>query len=276
MRSLFRSFVGPVLFGAYCCLLFACPTASFEICGKTAVGSTALVSNASFALHVAPSECDVKCQEVLAGIHSYRLSMNSRHYHSAVARFIDSTQRVPPNGVIVEIGTCMGGNAIGMARITKHRDVSVIAVDPFLADYDSNDGTSVLYQKLSKTYGTQPHEFAKLWSDAMTWDINHSLGLCNYGLINELSTTAARFFKDGSVDFLFVDGLHTYDGVMNDLISWYPKIKSGGVIMFNDYGCRSMKCAFEGVTRAADTFLKSKGLSIKKVLTGNNGWTVKA
>jgi len=42
-------------------------------------------------------------------------------------------------------------------------------------------------------------------------------------------------FTDESIDTLFIDGDHTYNGCMKDFIMWYPKVKKGGSIIFHDY-----------------------------------------
>jgi len=36
------------------------------------------------------------------------------------------------------------------------------------------------------------------------------------------------------IEFLFIDGDHSYNGCMNDLMLYWPKIVSGGVIMVHD------------------------------------------
>jgi hypothetical protein len=46
---------------------------------------------------------------------------------------------------------------------------------------------------------------------------------------------AAARFADGSIDFLYVDASHTYEGVMRDLKAWFPKVKTGGVIAGDDW-----------------------------------------
>jgi cephalosporin hydroxylase len=35
-------------------------------------------------------------------------------------------------------------------------------------------------------------------------------------------------------DFLFIDGDHEYDGVLEDLLQWYSLVKPGGLIAFHD------------------------------------------
>lgn len=55
-----------------------------------------------------------------------------------------------------------------------------------------------------------------------------------YELMHMNSTDAAKKFDDNSVDFVLLDGDHTYTGIKTDLESWYPKVKSGGHIFIHD------------------------------------------
>jgi hypothetical protein len=49
-----------------------------------------------------------------------------------------------------------------------------------------------------------------------------------------LSHEAAMDVKDRSLDFVFIDGDHSYDGVKKDIELWFPKIKIGGWIGGHD------------------------------------------
>ncbi len=40
---------------------------------------------------------------------------------------------------------------------------------------------------------------------------------------------------DGSLGWVYVDGLHTFDGCLSDMILYRPKIVSGGIMMCHDY-----------------------------------------
>ena len=46
---------------------------------------------------------------------------------------------------------------------------------------------------------------------------------------------ACDFISDGSLDFVYIDANHTYQAVKDDIRLWYPKVKSGGIIMGHDY-----------------------------------------
>src|SRR5262249_3270874 len=70
------------------------------------------------------------------------------------------------------------------------------------------------------------------------------------------SQMAARLFDPGSVDFVFLDGDHSEKAVREDLQTWYPLIKPGGILGIHDYSNPD----FPGVESAVDRFLEQQGL----------------
>lgn len=66
----------------------------------------------------------------------------------------------------------------------------------------------------------------------------------------EYSEDASKKFKDGSLDFVFIDGMHTFDGCVLDLIKWVPKVRKGGMIALHDY-CPMNR---NGVIKAVDAY----------------------
>lgn len=76
---------------------------------------------------------------------------------------------------------------------------------------------------------------------------HHNLGVYNDCILNTSefsdrsfmlrmnSNEASKLFNDGSLDFVYVDANHSYDGVMSDLNLWFPKVKKGGLISGHDY-----------------------------------------
>lgn len=49
------------------------------------------------------------------------------------------------------------------------------------------------------------------------------------------SVNAAKTFTDGQLDWVYVDALHTFDGVTADLEAYFPKVKGDGFILGHDY-----------------------------------------
>lgn len=49
------------------------------------------------------------------------------------------------------------------------------------------------------------------------------------------SVLSAADIPDGSLDFVFIDADHSYEGVRRDIAAWHGKIKKGGLICGHDY-----------------------------------------
>jgi predicted O-methyltransferase YrrM len=80
------------------------------------------------------------------------------------------------------------------------------------------------------------------------------------------SDDGLRFFEDNSLDFIFIDGLHTYEQVLIDCKNYWPKIKSGGIFAGHDYS------AIADVRRAVDEFNIVSGLNLPVQQTDNDVW----
>lgn len=50
------------------------------------------------------------------------------------------------------------------------------------------------------------------------------------------SVEAAATIDDGSLDFVFIDSDHSYEGAKRENAAWIPKLKPGGWLMGYDYG----------------------------------------
>lgn len=56
-------------------------------------------------------------------------------------------------------------------------------------------------------------------------------------LIRKKSHEATQLFDEETLDFVYLDGDHSFEAVSTDLKLWYPKLKSGGVIAGHDFIC---------------------------------------
>ena len=61
---------------------------------------------------------------------------------------------------------------------------------------------------------------------------------------NKMSSTQyASLLEDNSVDFIYIDGNHSYSSVMEDLKIWSKKVKTNGIISGHDFNCPSVNRA---------------------------------
>ena len=63
----------------------------------------------------------------------------------------------------------------------------------------------------------------------------------NVEVIKSYSHEAARLFEDHTFDWVYIDALHNYKSVTQDLTAWAPKIKPTGWIWGHDYRTKDFK-----------------------------------
>lgn len=90
-------------------------------------------------------------------------------------------------------------------------------------------------------------------------------------VINKRTTEAARQIQDGSLDFVFIDADHSYEGCKSDIDAWLPKLRAGGLLCGHDY--QNPEYAWYGVQRAVDEFAAQHGLPID--LGDNYTWFIR-
>ena len=113
----------------------------------------------------------------------------------------------------VEIGVSKGLHAKQLCKTIE--DLKLFLVDPW-AGYDtpqvSDEQANARYKACRKRL--------------VPYDVEY---------FRKTSMEAIESFNDNSLDFVYIDGLHTFDGVMSDLIFWSPKVRSGGIVAGHDY-----------------------------------------
>lgn len=141
------------------------------------------------------------------------------------------------NPVGVEIGTAEGITTEYLLETVS--DLKLSGVDPYelYIDWDDN-------QPNAEKNKAEHKERVSKYQD-------------RYTHYYETSDDAVKRFEDESLDFVFIDGLHTYDQVLKDCRNYYPKIKKGGYIIGHDFA------RIQGVNKAVNEFAKSVDKEIK-------------
>lgn len=83
--------------------------------------------------------------------------------------------------------------------------------------------------------------------------------LAPYGveIIRKKSMDAVMDIPDGSLDFVYIDGLHTFDSVMMDIIHWARKVRFGGIVSGHDYIVGYQM----GIIRAVDAYTHAHNIA---------------
>ena len=145
---------------------------------------------------------------------------------------------------MVEIGSYQGESTTLFAHIFQPKEL--YAVDPFVNGYDEFDGSS------TGDFTDVIHNFEERTKQFPC--IKH---------IKDFSYGAVTQFEDNSLDFVYVDGDHTYDGVIRDIKLYLPKIKSGGFIAGHDLGKETVTKAIRNQLGEVDIYFEDSSWVIQ-------------
>lgn len=133
----------------------------------------------------------------------------------------DMVKLLPDKCEVVEIGSWTGGSSEVLAKALVGKG-GLTCVD--LWDYHEGHCHPSLHKMALKLGG----DIFSLFKDRVKG--------YNVISIKGRSDDVSDGFEDDSLDMVFLDGDHSYEGVKSDIEHWLPKIKQGGVMCGHDYG----------------------------------------
>lgn len=154
--------------------------------------------------------------------HFYKRIQGWFSYKPAVEKFI----RENDNALIVEIGTWKGKSATfaGVEIANQKKNIRYDTIDWFKG---SGETAHINDPQIDSLY--------EVCMDNLKPVLNH------VNVISSDSVEAAKNYKNGSVDFLIVDGDHTVDGVRRDIEAWLPKMKQGSILCADDWNWKGVQ-----------------------------------
>lgn len=136
-----------------------------------------------------------------------------------------------------ELGVLRGDTFLYL--LERCPDLTLIGVDiwqpqPEADEYRDQGGRSYAEHDLEGYYERLRREAESFGGRAHLWRMS--------------TQAAAQRVEDDSLDFVFIDADHTYEGVSADIAAWRPKIRRNGMLMGHDYNEKM----FPGVVQAVD------------------------
>ena len=109
-----------------------------------------------------------------------------------------------------------------------------------------------------KVYGIDPYTIYPGYKDTESYENHYDEAIANlkdydYTIIKKLSMDALADFKDGSLDFIYIDGNHFLPYITADIFGWDAKLRKGGIMSGHDYafvyglGERSIPKVYDGI-----------------------------
>lgn len=150
------------------------------------------------------------------------------------------------NDILIETGTWFGKSAayLGVEAVNRKKKLRIFTIDVNHEYRDIQNGMVDRNEKIKVNLRR----------------------LQNVTYLNEDSIEASKKFDDGSCFMVFLDALHTYEFLHDELRAWFPKVAKGGIFAGHDI------ISFESVQRAVNEFCREKGLQYEII---NNSWMIK-
>jgi len=148
----------------------------------------------------------------------------------------------------VEVGVFKGQNARAMLELM---DLKLL----YLVDrYEMYEDYKLSYLSELDTVKAMAFKLVDKFKEKIEWILKDS-------------REAYKEIPDG-LDFVYIDGNHTYEFVKADIENFWPKIRNGGVLAGHDYNDLNKK---PGVKKGVDEFVKNNALKLHR---GKTDWWV--
>ena len=141
------------------------------------------------------------------------------------------------NAIIVEIGAFKGKSTCFIAEGIRSKNCKFYTIDPW-----SNDGMKGGNQDIFNDFlkNTESYKDKIIPLRGYSYEIRKN------------------WPEDKKIDFLWIDGDHSYKGVTRDIQDWIPLVKNNGFVCFHDYRDEP------DVKRAVDEITKNRTIRFVK------------
>ena len=136
------------------------------------------------------------------------------------------------NPNIVEIGSYCGESTLIINGCFS--DATINSVDPYVS-----------YREDNSTY-----DLDKQAEELKEAEVVFDSICCRFPNIKKNKAQSLEFVQsipDNSLDFIYIDGDHSYSAVKKDIVAWIPKVKTNGVICGHDFSRETVRKALAEV-----------------------------
>lgn len=181
---------------------------------------------------------------------------------------VSITDLIPKNTVGAEIGVWKGDSSELFLKKTSPKELHL--VDPwsfsaFSANLTPDELQSHVKKYSTLTGSTDPESF-DVYYDSVYRSVVRRFQANSNVFVHK--TTSSEWFDsfDKKLDWIYVDGDHTYKGCLDDLNNCLKIMKTSGIIFGDDYGNKIE------VKQAVDDFVTAHGYKLK--IYGENQYMI--
>ena len=121
----------------------------------------------------------------------------------------------------VEIGVCGGEHALSLLKTLDHKKIYLIDPYEMYEDYSEGQAHYGVDQANLTVAETSAKKILRDYQNLVVW-------------VKDFSKNAIKKIEE-PLDYVYIDGNHAYEYVVDDIRNYFPLIKSGGVIGGHDF-----------------------------------------
>ena len=193
-------------------------------------------------------ECLYREPRMLGAVNNF--DEDGRLQSQATVKYLDELMEdheIGEDSTVLEVGS-FGGVTTELFAL---RCKKVYAVDPWSLQFKTGDPNISHVNSPRNGGGGDTYHGEKILFNKMSFDENiiraeeifdrRMENYSNVEKVKNFSTVAASEIEDESIDLLYIDARHDFVGVRGDILSYYPKLKVGGILAGHDYPCRGVR-----------------------------------
>jgi hypothetical protein len=171
----------------------------------------------------------------------------------------------------INVGSSKSKNTL--INLIKNSTTDIVGVEIGVWEGENLKRLAIECPNIKKIYGIDPYQPYGNWKRFVDIDSlepakkqaqDNVSNLDNVELIIKTSLEASDSFEDESLDFVFIDGNHSFESVYNDIVTWYPKVKIGGLFSGDDF-------SIDGVNDALFKFKRENNM-MHEIHISENIW----
>lgn len=182
---------------------------------------------------------------------------------------------IPHGTVGAEIGVWMGNSSMRFLKETKPKHLHLVdpwSKEPYkyqlVSEHESYEDYLKKYAKV--TGGSTEEDFDRFYNQVHSDVVNKFSQFDNVTIHRQWSTDFFNTFGD-KLDWIYIDGDHSFEGCFADLENCLKVMKPDGIIFGDDYAWKNNK-GKPGVTKAVDQFTRQ--YDFEKQQIGNREYSI--
>ena len=183
---------------------------------------------------------------------------------------------IPKNSIGAEIGVWMGNSSTRFLKMTQPAHLHLVdpwSKEPYKQQTNSEHNSYDQYLAKYSTVTGSKNEAAydEFYEKVYRGVVDKFKGKDNVTIHRVWSTEFFDTFE-GKLDWIYVDGDHSYEGCYKDLVDCLKVMSPDGIIFGDDYAWRP-KNGKPGVTAAVDQFVLENNFNLERL--GNREYMIR-